>query len=109
MRRRRRRTCCASRTSLDWDELSAQSHTFQPPGADAGRDATIDGSIVPPPRDDAGRLLGCGGNLPGPKLVIHKDFFGNATCIDSTEVTNAQYAQFLATSPTPSRAAPCGF
>ena len=41
-------------------------------------------------------MPGCGPNLPGPPMVAVSSPSG-AYCIDSTEVTNAQYATFLAT------------
>lgn len=49
-----------------------------------GRDAAID------------HLRGCPSNLPGPALVEVPAPNGSTYCIDSTEVTNGQYAAFLA-------------
>jgi formylglycine-generating enzyme required for sulfatase activity len=98
---------CGSKTSLDLDDLRSVNEKL--PLGDGGLEAEppIDASITLPPRDDAGRILSCGVNLPGPPLVIHKDYFGKAMCIDATEVTNAQYAVFLAANPARSSAAAC--
>jgi hypothetical protein len=90
---------CGSRTALDDDAFYSSPTTLNP--ADGGVDVGIhDGSVVVQPvRDDAGRIISCGKNLPGPALIRHADYFGHATCIDATEVTNAQYAEFLANDP----------
>ncbi len=73
-------------------------------GADAialvdtgGSDATTDGPFASCP---SGR---------GPQMVLIDDGKGTRFCIDSTEVTNAQYAAFLSTSPkTSEQPAVCG-
>ncbi len=41
----------------------------------------------------------CPSGLPGPTLIPLEENGGIPYCIDATEVTNAQYAAFLATSP----------
>ncbi len=41
----------------------------------------------------------CPSGLPGPALIPLDENGGIPYCIDATEVTNAEYAQFLATSP----------
>ncbi len=43
----------------------------------------------------------CPGDLPGPPSVEIPKPDGGFYCVDRTEVTNGQYAQFLATSPDP--------
>ena len=41
----------------------------------------------------------CPSGLPGPALISLEENGGISYCIDATEVTNAQYAAFLATNP----------
>ena len=100
---------CGSRTQLDEDPFFRASAVGDDDGGlvDGARPPPIDGggvdsSYIPPPRSDAGKLLGCGGNLPPPLLITHRDYFGNVSCIDATEVTNDDYAAFLAANPAPS-------
>jgi formylglycine-generating enzyme required for sulfatase activity len=60
-------------------------------GADAGSDVTSDA------------VTGCPGSLTGPGLVEVPAPNGDTYCVDSTEVTNAQYAAFLAKPPSASQ------
>lgn len=67
---------------------------------DAGQDsadATSDGAPESA-TGDAG-LATCPSNLPGPRLVSVQTPTGHGYCIGATEVTNAQYAAFLAANP----------
>jgi sulfatase modifying factor 1 len=52
----------------------------------SGRDGDLDSSVGG----------SCRGDLPGPRLVRVPTVSGGTYCIDSTEVTIAQYAEFLA-------------
>jgi hypothetical protein len=55
-----------------------------------------------------GGTAGCTG-LNGPTMVQVPSPSGGTYCIDSTEVTNAQYSQFLKTGPTTNVSAACAF
>src|SRR5512135_1116314 len=81
---------CGGRVSGNGDESSQN--------ADAG--ATSDAGARP--KKDAGVSLGaCPSGLPGPTLAPSTTTGGAPYCIDSTEVTNADYKAFLATKPDP--------
>lgn len=69
--------------------------------SDAGQvlvDARSDGVLDSSPTGDAGALA-CPSNLAGPRLVPVQTPTGHNYCIGATEVTNAQYAAFVAANP----------
>ncbi|MBI4954436.1 MAG: SUMF1/EgtB/PvdO family nonheme iron enzyme [Myxococcales bacterium] len=59
-------------------------------GGGAGGAGGAGGVVYPP---------GCVPGLPGPPIIEVPDLQGGSYCIDSTEVTNADYATFLAANP----------
>src|SRR5262249_39830790 len=57
------------------------------------------GGTVGAPIDAGAVTSDCPTGLPGPPLIAVPPPSGGRFCIDATEVTNAQYAAFLATNP----------
>ena len=81
---------CGGRVSGNGDESSQNT------------DAGVISDAGARPKKDAGVSLGaCPGGLPGPTLAPATTTSGEPYCIDSTEVTNADYKAFLATKPDP--------
>lgn len=76
-------------------------------GTDTSGTIDTDSGVVPP---DSGNNVVAKGKCPrglaGPALIPLEENGGIPYCIDSTEVTNAQYAQFLATNPQPQTGTP---
>jgi sulfatase modifying factor 1 len=78
------------------------------PGVDVGTVGEPDGG-APDAEDDGGPILShcpVAPDVHGPVSVRVRWSDGIAFCIDSTEVTNAQYAEFLASNPMPDQASP---
>jgi formylglycine-generating enzyme len=82
--------------------MAACGGTTQPaalgPGADAGTDGGQMGADAALGDGPDAAPYGCP-SLPGPQLLAARTPNGHGYCIGATEVTNAQYAVFLAANP----------
>jgi hypothetical protein len=100
-------SACGARSSLRTDSGAggaggAGGSTASSSGGEAGAGGGQGGA--------GGGVGGCDPSLPGPQLVEAPAPGGGHFCIDSTEVTNAHYAKWLASLPTTaSLPAVCGW
>lgn len=81
-------------------ELDSQD---EQPGLDHDAGFTADGAIdtlgADHPTSPDGQPLSCPTDLPGPALLTVPTQIAAPRCMDATEVSNAQYAVFLASNP----------
>ena len=108
------RTARDARAEAPWPSRALCMASTLAAGACGGKsgssDAAADVQANPDVPESGGGVHGtCPATLPGPVLVRVSWSGGVAFCVDSTEVTNAQYQEFLAAAAPPAPNARCAW